>query len=367
MKILLVGAGGYGIQYLKLLLNNQEPDITFEGIVEKYSCPMQEEIQAAGVPVYETLEAFYAEHTADLALISTPAFLHCEQSIYCVQHGTNVLCEKPAAPTVEEAEKMIRAEQETGKFIAIGFQRCYSDAFLSLKQDVLAGVLGKPVSMKSLRSVPQNYAYYARGGGYAGQISKDGRIILDSPLSNAHAHYLQELLFVLGSEMNTSAETSLVQCECLRANKISNFDTCVLKLTAAGGVPVYFSASHAVEDKTPLIPQLRFENAIVTITDGYLIATFKDGTEKNYGKPSLWNVEKKFADSVAAVKSGTAPVCTVKTTLPHVKLIGDIYRNIPIADFAESEKVYCEDRVYVSGLREKLLEAYEKECMLSEL
>ena len=56
MKILLIGAGGFGIRYLKMLLENTDPDIIFEGIVEKFSCPMEAEIQAAGIPaVMETI------------------------------------------------------------------------------------------------------------------------------------------------------------------------------------------------------------------------------------------------------------------------------------------------------------------------
>ena len=230
MKVLLVGANGYGANFLKpLFALHNEGIITFEGIVTRSAFPMQEDLQAAGIPAYKTLDAFYQEHAADLAVISTPSFLHREQSVFCVEHGTNVLCEKPAAPTVADVEAMIDAENRTGKFIAIGYQRCYDKAILRLKQDIVNGVLGKPISAKAMHSGPRNLNYYSRGGGYAGNVmTKDGKIILDSPVANACAHYVQEMLFLLGDTMDTSAEPTLVQGECYRANDITNFDTCCL-------------------------------------------------------------------------------------------------------------------------------------------
>ena len=372
MRVLLVGANGYGARFLEPLYNlHKAGEITFEGIVTRSAFPMQEELAEASIPAYKTLDAFYSEHRADMALISTPSFLHREQAVFCVEHGTNVLCEKPAAPTVAEVEAMIQAQKDTGKFIAIGYQRCFSPALLTLKQDILDSIFGKPLSAKCQFSAPRNFAYYARGGGYAGNVAtKDGKIILDSPVANACAHYVQEMLFLLGDAMDTAAEATLVQGECYRANGITNFDTCCLKLTVRGDVPVYFNASHAVEVKTQLSAHYEFENAVLDLTGGEMVATFQDGTVKNYGRIVISDSTEyttKILHCLDAIANGTTPVCTVKTALPHVKMIGDIHKNIPIADFSEDEKIYEEDRVYVAGLREKMLEAYDKECMLSQV
>ncbi len=368
MKILLIGAGGFGIHYLKMLLENTNPDIIFEGIVEKYACPMEEEIRAAGIPVYQTPEAFYEKHTADLAVIATPAFLHCPLSIYCVQQGSNVLSEKPAAPTVEECEKMMAAEKETGKFIAIGYQRCFSDAENDLKKDILAGLYGKPISCASQLCAPRNFAYYARGGGYAGNVmTTDGKIILDSPVANAFAHYIQEMMFLLGKQPDTVANVQIAEAQCLRANNITNFDTVFLKLVTEDGVPIYFAGSHATEGRTGFDPEYIFEKATVTAQKSALVATFHDGTVKNYGKPEFSAVEDKFNRCVEAVRNGTKPICTVKTATPLVQVCNDLYRTVPVEDLPKESIVFCEDRVYVPGLAEKVLEARKRMCLLSQL
>ncbi len=367
IKVLLVGPGGFGKHFVKLLLENTDPEIVFEGIVARTSCAMREEVEAAGIPIYHSLEEFYAEHTADLAIVCTPSFLHCEQSIYCLQQGSYVLCEKPASPTVEECEKMIAAEKETGKFIGIGFNMAFAPGTLELKKDILDGVFGKPIRMKTIIAANRKLSYYGRGSGYAGCISKNGHMVLDSVASNACAHYVFNMLYLLGDEMNTSAYATLEQCECLRANDIENFDTCTMKLTAAG-VPLYFTASHAVDKSVPYTFCFQFEKATITRDEeGRYRAEFNDGTVKLYSNPLGSGEGIKTFHCIDAVRNGTKPVCTVNTTMPHVKLIGDIYKQIPITNFPEEEKVYEEDRIIVPTLTDRLLKCYEKECMLSEI
>lgn len=372
-KVLLVGANGYGVHFVRNLFRmHQEGQLTFAGVVTRSAFPLQEELAAAGIPSYKSLDAFYAECSADLALISTPSFMHREQSIYCLEHGSYVLCEKPAAPTMEDVDAMLQAEKETGKFIAIGFQRCFSPVILQIKQDILSGMFGKPLSAKYQASNCADFAYYSRGGGYAGNVAtKDGKIILDSPVANARAHNLQEMLFLLGEEMDTVAEPTLVQGECYRANDITNFDTCFLKLTVRDNVSVYFNASHAVEPKTPVTAHFEFENAVLDFAHSEMVATFKDGRVIQYGRsypkgtPDEYTV--KIVHCLEAIEKGTSPVCTVKTARAHVQVINEIHKRIPVVTFPKEEIVYLEDHLYVNGLHEKMLEAYEKTCMLSEL
>lgn len=371
MKILLVGAGGYGQNYVKILLQQTIPSVIWEGIVDPYysSCACKEQIDAANIPVYDTMEAFYAEHSADLAIICTPTFLHCEQSIFALSHGSNVLCEKPLAPTVAEAEKMLAAEEKYGRFLAIGYQWCYCDAIVQLKSDILKGVLGRPLSFKTAISWPRNRDYYARGGGWGGKIQKDGRLILDSIASNACAHYLHNMLFLLGDSLQTSASVTDFAADCYRANAIENFDTCSIQMTV-GDVKLYFAATHAANRNRNPEFVYTFEKARVTYcqdADPNIFAEFYDGSKKCYGDP-FENTFKKFYDCVCAAETGTVPICTAKTAMPHVQLIEALYRTAKIKSFAEKHIQTDPDanRVYVDGLFEALYAAYEKGILLQE-
>jgi predicted dehydrogenase len=371
IKLLLVGAGGYATEYLKRLLPLEDDTVKIEGIVEPYyqTCPNKERIDAAGIPVYATMEDFYAAHTADLAMICTPPFLHREQSICALSHGSYVLCEKPIAPTVREAEEMLAAERTYGKWIAIGYQWSFSEAIRLLKQDVLDGVLGRPLFFKTAVSWPRNRAYYARGTGWGGKLTHNGVTVLDSIASNACAHYLHNMLFLLGKTPDTSAEAISVSGTCLRANEIESFDTCAIKAVAENGTPLFFLASHACEKNRNPMFEYRFEKGTVTFSedDGSVItATFSDGRTKTYGNPFRDAMEKIFL-CIDAIRTGTHPVCTVKTATPHTRLIERIHATLPIRNVDDTRIRNNEETngVYVEGLFEELYRAYAADELLN--
>ena len=373
MKLLLVGSGGYAGNYIKILLNREIPELFWEGIVDPFyaACAYKDQIDALGIPVYATMEEFYSRHTADLAVISTPTFLHREQSIFALAHGSHVLCEKPAAPTEKEALEMLQAQEKYGHFLAIGYQWSYSDAIQKLKQDLLNGVLGKPVSLKTAISWPRNRAYYSRGSGWAGKIQQNGCMILDSIASNACAHYLHNMLFLLGERMGSSANVKVVQGECYRANDIENFDTCTLRLETESGAELYFAATHAANQKRNPIFSYTFEKAVVTYSrdeGSQIVARFSDSSTRVYGDP-FESPFKKLFDAVECVKHGKAPLCTVESALPHVRLIQSLYHTVPVHDFPK-DKVLLDpqtDGRYVEGLFKALYSAYDKKEMLSQV
>lgn len=373
MKVLLVGAGGYASGYVKLLLSKKIPNLEFEGIVDPYIdfAKEKEAIIKAEIPIYSAMDEFYREHNADLAVVCTPTYLHRECSINALSHGSYVLCEKPVAPTLSEANAMLSAEAEYGKWIAIGYQWSFSDAVQELKRDIIDGKLGAPVSLKTAISWPRDKAYYGRGTGWAGRISKDGVMILDSIASNACAHYIHNMLFVLGDEMSLSTNISSFNAECYRANDIENFDTCSILMKTEKGVPLYFIASHATDKKRDPEFVYSFEKATVTYSkdDGpFIKAVFDDKREKIYGDPFEDNF-KKLSDSILAIEKGSVPICTVRTAIPHASLIEDIYRKAEIKEFPRERVVISEERnaVTVRGLFDDMYKAYSKTAMLSEI
>lgn len=366
MKILLVGAGGYAANYVKSLLKNTDPDVHWVGVVDPYfdASKVKDSIVEAGIPVYNDMEEFYKENTADLVLIATPPFLHGQQSHTALAHGACVLCEKPLCPTIEEAEEMLRFEKEYGKFLAIGYQWSYSDAIQELKRDILGGVLGRPVSMKTMISWPRTHTYYARGGGWGGRIERNGITVLDSIASNACAHYLHNMIFLLGDRMETAASPVTIDAWLRRANDIETFDTCAIRLGMKDGTPLLFVASHAAKERLDPVFVYTFENAEVRYNEGEegseIVAYFKDGSTKSYGCPKKKNF-KKIWDCVEAVKTGTRPICTVETAMEHTRVIGRLHRECEIESFPPDTVIEDVegDRVYVEGLYETLCEIYE--------
>ena len=75
VSVVLVGVGGYGRTYFEGIINNEnEGKANIVGIVEPFidKCLVVDEVKSRRIPVYDTLEEFYAKHKADYAVISTP-------------------------------------------------------------------------------------------------------------------------------------------------------------------------------------------------------------------------------------------------------------------------------------------------------
>lgn len=60
-----------------------------------------------------------------LAIVASPVAYHAEQTVALLQSGISVLCEKPMAATISEAEAMIKASKENNTLLAVGLFRRY--------------------------------------------------------------------------------------------------------------------------------------------------------------------------------------------------------------------------------------------------
>ena len=90
VKFVLVGIGGYGAVFVAEMLNNTNRDISVSGAVDPYHerCIYYNQILENNIPVYKTLEEFYVERKADLAVIATPIFLHTENILTAIRNGS---------------------------------------------------------------------------------------------------------------------------------------------------------------------------------------------------------------------------------------------------------------------------------------
>ena len=376
VKVVTIGTRGFATLYTRTLLDNlNDGKYEFVGVVDRNidECVYADEFKANNIPIYKSIENFFKKNTADLVVISTPPQFHEEQSVYCVEHGANVLCEKPIAPDFERATNMIEAQKRTGKFIAIGYQHSYTTAILNLKKDIADGVFGNPVLLKTIVLWPREWSYYNRGSRWAGKIKdENGKLILDSVLSNAAAHFLHNMLYVLGEEHGKAALPKTVEAELLRANDIENFDTSIVRIKTQNDAELFMVSGHPVDDVINPVFEFKFEKAVITYraNEESIIAKFNDGTVKNYGEPLDDTVKVKHLwDCIDAVKSGTKLPCDVTTATSHNIVINSLYENVEIKDFPKDIVIQDieKERTYVEGLFSILKKSYEEEKFLSEL
>ncbi|MDK2903429.1 MAG: hypothetical protein PWQ93_1348 [Clostridiales bacterium] len=378
ISVFLSGIGGYGNNYVKeLLRSGTQKGVYIAGAADPRpeSCRLLDELKANNIPIYESVESFYAEHKADLAIISSPIQFHCEQTCMALSHGSHVLCEKPMAATVQEARQMIEARDKAKRILAIGFQWAYDPAYQSLKKDIMAGRLEQPKRLKTLVLWPRDADYYSRG--WAGK-KKDqkGRWVLDSVANNATAHYLHNMLFVLGKELYQSVQPLEITAELYRANAIENFDTSAMRIFADNGTEILFYASHAVKESIGPMFCYEFKNASVYYNHpsfpqsaDHIVAVFKDNHIKDYGRPDHQGMYKLWT-VIDAIRGGTTVSCPPEAALPHTLCINGAHQSMPdIVDFP-SELIIKEGQpaiTHVKALENIMMECFGQNKLPSEI
>jgi UDP-2-acetamido-3-amino-2,3-dideoxy-glucuronate N-acetyltransferase len=75
--------------------------------------------------------------------LATPAETHAELAIQFMQAGKDVFVEKPMALTLEDAEKVKKVAEETGRILMVGHLLEYHPAVLKLREIIASGELGK--------------------------------------------------------------------------------------------------------------------------------------------------------------------------------------------------------------------------------
>lgn len=101
---------------------------------------------APGAKTYSDYRKLLAEQKdLDAVVVITPSFLHADPTVAAFQRGLPVLCEKPMATTVEDANRMIEASRKAGKLLYIGFQKRLVPLTSKMKELVAAGEIGKLV------------------------------------------------------------------------------------------------------------------------------------------------------------------------------------------------------------------------------
>ncbi|MFB3826556.1 MAG: Gfo/Idh/MocA family protein [Bryobacteraceae bacterium] len=96
-----------------------------------------------GVKTYASYQEMLArEKDLDGVVVVTPNFLHAEAAVAALSSGRHVLCEKPMATSVEEANSMIAAAEKAGKTLQIGLQMRYDPLYTKLAEIVAAGRIG---------------------------------------------------------------------------------------------------------------------------------------------------------------------------------------------------------------------------------
>jgi predicted dehydrogenase len=146
LRIIQVGAGSMGRTWLHTIANS--PDAELVGLVDldlELAQRVSEDELAALVPVARTLTELKELTGADAVVNVTVPGAHNAVNEEALRAGLPVLCEKPIAPTVADAQYIADVAEESGQLLMISQSRRYLNQFTALRK--ATGDLGRIASV----------------------------------------------------------------------------------------------------------------------------------------------------------------------------------------------------------------------------
>ena len=158
----------------------------------------------------------------DLVVNATPSHLHVPMTLDLLDHGFNVLVEKPMARHVAEVDDMVAAAEKAGRTLAVFQQSRYAPYFQKVRDIIGSGDLGRVVQI----SIAFNG--YARRWDWQCLQEYNGGSLL-----NTGPHPLDQALQLFGDDAEPH-----VTCFMDRANTFGDAEDYVKLLLHAPGHPV---------------------------------------------------------------------------------------------------------------------------------
>jgi len=197
VKFSIIGCGRIGLRHAEHIVKQAELvsacDIR-KSALENFSKKFP------WVKLYDSIdELLKNDKDSEVINVCTPNGLHAEHTIKALKNGKHVVCEKPMALSVRDAEMMVKVAEESGKNLFIVKQNRYNPPVQKVKRWLDEGVLGKIYSAQINCFWNRNRRYYEESD-WKGTMEMDGGI-----LYTQFSHFIDLVCWFMGDVENVEA------------------------------------------------------------------------------------------------------------------------------------------------------------------
>ena len=140
IKIVVAGQGAFGIKHLEALQKIE--DVQVVSLTGGNQQQTEEVARKFGIPHWTgNLAESLAQPGVDAAILATPTQMHADQSVQCLRAGKHVQVEIPMSDSVADAERVLKAQQETGLIAMAGHTRRFNPSHQWIHKRIKAGEL----------------------------------------------------------------------------------------------------------------------------------------------------------------------------------------------------------------------------------
>ena len=187
LKVGIIGTGWIAESHIQSYKNMPDVEIVAAAdLIPGKAEAFMEKFGVEGVRFYPSHKEMIDSEELDAVSVCTYNTAHCAPTVYALEHGINVLLEKPFSVTTEEAVEMMRAEKKSGKVLSIGFQPRGDENMQMIKKVVQSGALGEIYYIQTgggrRRGIP-NSTFIEKSTGGIGALGDIGCYSLDVVLN----------------------------------------------------------------------------------------------------------------------------------------------------------------------------------------
>lgn len=247
IKAAIVGTGFIGPAHLEAL--RRLPNVEVVALCEVSQELANEKAKVLGIPRAYTFDEMLKQDDIDVVHICTPNFLHFAQAKAVLESEKHVICEKPLAVKIEEAEELVKIASATGLVNAVHFNLRYYPMVRQMKTMREKGDLGDVYSV--MGSYLQDWLFFQTDYNWRLEPDKSG----DSrAIADIGSHLLDITEYVTGLKITeVMADFSTVHKTRLKPLKaIETYSDTKLQASDYAEVPIN------TEDHATVL--LRFDN-----------------------------------------------------------------------------------------------------------
>ena len=201
MRYALIGCGRIATNHMKAALNNQ---LEIVAVCDILPSKMEELLSKhdlekdAAIKRYTDYKEMIQELDPELISIATESGIHAEIALHCIDHGVNVIIEKPMAMSMEDADEIIRRSKEKGVKVSACHQNRFNIAIQELRKAIESGRFGK-LSHGTIHVRWNRGPQYYEQASWRGTWEQDG-----GALMNQCIHGIDLLRWMMGDEIEES-------------------------------------------------------------------------------------------------------------------------------------------------------------------
>lgn len=374
LRVAIAGLGGFAHTHHEALRALEATGVarlvaTCDPTISTLPHSVEEELISREARFFPSLEELLSR-TPDLDWVGlpTPIPFHADQHRQVVETGTACYLEKPPTLWLPELQQMLEVEKQASNATNVGFNFVGDPFRRALKRRAINGEFGKLKSVRLFAHWPRTPAYYSRNN-WAGKRFLNGKPVMDSPIGNACAHFVQNLLWMAGQD-SLDHVANLVDCEAqtFRAYEIESYDTVFLEATLQDEIQLKLSVSHTLREDSSAEAQSdleRYEFDLATIefpTWRTALIVWNDGSTPDEKLESGWRdyrdvVRENFLSYARYLRGETErPITTLQDSESFVRIChASQYPSAGIQNFsADRIQIGADKGRSVVGLEEGL-------------